>query len=183
MIKIGTVIVITALFFVIGSHIHVLILNVTSPSKPDFSNNSSFSAQSIVLDLKHNNIDLYKNRIVPIFMLLAGIGIAGIWTADIVKGRFSDQGRFFKWREGENMLWPHLFAEFLTAAALITAGIGLFHAKEWALPGSFWSLGALTYTAINSSGWVIAEKNRMAYGIPMWISLIGAVISFAILLR
>lgn len=136
-----------------------------------------------MLNEKYNDLDLYKDRIIPIFMVVAGIGIAGIWSADIISGRFSDQGNFFKWKEGESMLWPHIFAEYLTSAALISGGIGLYNSKDWALNVSFAALGALTYTAINSSGWVLAEKERIGYGVPMWISLTGAVISFTILIN
>ena len=126
---------------------------------------------------------LYKNRIVPIFMIAMGIGMTGIWTADIVSGKFADQGNFFQWREGENMLWPHIAAEYLTSFGLIVGGMGLYNGKEWSVSLSLVSLGAVTYSAINSSGWVIAEKERLPYGIPMWVSLTGAAISFTILIK
>jgi hypothetical protein len=67
---------------------------------------------------------MLKSLIVPLFMVITGIGIAGIWLADILKGKFSSQGSFFSWREGENKLWPHILAEFLTAAALIGGAAG-----------------------------------------------------------
>ncbi len=40
------------------------------------------------------------------------------------------------------------------------------------LPVSLLALGAVIYSAVNSTGWVLAEKNRLAYGIPIWISLV-----------
>jgi hypothetical protein len=124
-----------------------------------------------------------KNRVIPIFMVTIGVGMAAIWSADIASGKFSDQGNFFAWREGENMLWPHIMAEYLTAAGLIAGGIGLYHGKSWALGVSLLSLGAVSYSAINSSGWVIAQKERLGYGIPMWVSLAGAAVSVVILLN
>lgn len=127
--------------------------------------------------------NLYKNRIVPFFMIAVGVGMIGIWTADIVSGKFSDQGGFFSWREGDNMLWPHITAELLTSFGLTMGGIGLYGGKDWGLSLSLISLGALAYSSINSSGWVFAEKNRLSYGIPMWISLTGATISFVILIN
>lgn len=136
--------------------------------------------------LKSNNTftpNLYKNRIVPIFMIAMGIGMTGIWTADIVSGKFSDRGNFFQWREGENILWPHIAAEYLTSFGLIVGGMGLYNGKEWSVSLSLVSLGAVAYSAINSSGWVIAEKERLPYGIPMWISLTGAAVSFTILIK
>jgi hypothetical protein len=130
-----------------------------------------------------SNFDIISNWIVPIFMIIVAIGIMGIWTADIISGKFSGQGNFFKWREGENLLWPHILAEYLTAAGLITGGVGLYNGKEWALSVSLLSLGAVTYSAINSSGWVLADKSRIAYGIPMWVCLAGSVVSIFILIK
>lgn len=126
---------------------------------------------------------LIENTIIPGFMLLLGLGMIFIWVADIVKGKFSGQGNFFKWREGENMLWPHIFAEFLTAALLMIAAVGLVFTFNWGLNLSFLSLGAVIYSSINSSGWVLAEKKRIHYGIPMWIALTGSIISFLLLIR
>ncbi len=137
----------------------------------------------LTLNFKPLEPCLYKNLIIPIFMITMGLGMAGIWGADIASGKFSDQGNFFKWREGENIMWPHIMAEYLTAAGLITGGIGLYNGKEWAVSVSLFSLGAVTYSAINSSGWVLADKSRTAYGIPMWISLAGSAVSFVILLK
>jgi hypothetical protein len=118
----------------------------------------------------------------PVFMILAGLGIAGIWTVDIISGKFSDRGNFFRWREGENLMWPHIVAEYLTAAGLFAGAIGLLRFWENALPVSFISLGAVLYSAINSSGWVLASKNRIMYGIPIWITLAGAIASLFFLI-
>jgi hypothetical protein len=163
-------------------------INSAHFQRSDFNNEgtgieNSFASESGLLDDNRNDNERNKNIVIAIFMVVAGFGISGIWTADIVGGKFSDQGSFFEWREGENMLWPHICAEYLTSAALITGGIGLLAVKEWALNVSFAALGALTYTAINSSGWVLAKKERMGYGVPMWISLTGAIVSFAVLLN
>jgi hypothetical protein len=120
--------------------------------------------------------------IVPVFMMLAGVGMAGIWAADILSGKFSDQGYFFCWREGENLMWPHILAEYLTAAGLFAGAIGLLVCWEYALPVSFVSLGAVLYSAINSSGWILAVKSRIRYGIPIWITLAGAIASIFFLI-
>ncbi|MCF8381364.1 MAG: hypothetical protein K9H49_17455 [Bacteroidales bacterium] len=128
------------------------------------------------------NAQLIENRLIPIFMFLLGIGIFFIWIADMLKGKFAGQGNFFKWREGENMLWPHIFAEFLTAGLLILSAAGLFFTFIWALKLSLLSFGAVIYSSINSSAWVLAEKKRLPYGIPMWIGLTGSIISVLILI-
>lgn len=121
-------------------------------------------------------------RVIPVIMWVIGLGLTGIWTRDIVTGKFSRQGSFFKWREGENMLWPHITAEYLTSLGLIAGGTGLWMGETWGLPVSLASLGALVYSAVNSSGWVFAEKERLPYGIPMWTSLAGAVFSLIVLI-
>ncbi len=139
--------------------------------------------ESDTIELSNQKADLYKNRVVPIFMIISGIAMAGIWTADIISGKFSDQGNFFKWKEGENLMWTHILAEYLTSAALITGGIGLYNSNEWAVNVSFVALGSLAYAAINSSGWVLAVKERIAYGIPMWVCLTGSIVSFVILIK
>jgi hypothetical protein len=120
--------------------------------------------------------------IIPVFMILAGAGIIFIWSADIISGKFSSQGIFFRWREGENLLWPHIIAEFLTGSGLIAGGIGLLVQWKYAVPVSLVSLGAVIYSAINSSGWVLAVKSRTRYGIPMWITLAGAIVSLLFLI-
>lgn len=123
-----------------------------------------------------------KEFIIPGFLVLMGIGVAGIWTADLLSGKFSGQGHLFRWKEGENMVWPHLLAEYLMALALVTGGAGLWLGQSWALPVSLLSLGAIIYSAINSSGWVIAKKERIAYGIPIWVCLVLAVFSLLYLI-
>jgi hypothetical protein len=118
---------------------------------------------------------------IPLVMIIIGLGMAGIWAVDIASGKFSGQGHFFCWREGENLLWPHILAEYLVAVGLISGGFGLILLKQWALPLSFISLGGLIYSAINSSGWVLAKKERLLYGIPIWISLAFGIIAMLLL--
>lgn len=113
---------------------------------------------------------------VAIFLIIVGLGIAGIWAIDIAGGKFANRGKFFQWREGEALLWPHLLAEYLTALALVAAGTGLLLQAAWSIPLAWLALGALVYTAINSSGWVLADRSRLSYGIPMWVSLFGALV-------
>lgn len=129
----------------------------------------------------HNNSDIFKNWLVPIFMLSIGFGIGWIWAVDITSGKFKGQGNFFNWKEGESLLWPHILAEYLTSIGLISGAIGIIYKTTWALTLSLLSLGAVIYSCINSTGWVLAKKERISYGIPIWLSFIGAVISIFIL--
>ncbi|MCF8357143.1 MAG: hypothetical protein K9H26_00185 [Prolixibacteraceae bacterium] len=47
-------------------------------------------------------ISFLENRLFPILLAIIGLGILGIWIKDIASGKFSGQGHFFKWVEGED---------------------------------------------------------------------------------
>jgi hypothetical protein len=142
-IKQALVIIITLFLLSQTSHSQVnsASLQFHSMVRVDPINGTNLQSTNHNLKLYQKDKDLYINRIIPIFMVVAGIGIAGIWSADIASGKFAEQGNFFKWREGENLLWPHILAEYLTSAALITGGVGLYNSKECALNVSFCALG------------------------------------------
>jgi len=126
---------------------------------------------------------LWISLFVPVFMILLGSGIASIWAMDIIKGKFRDQGSFFNWlNDGGDKMWPHILAEYFTAAGLIAGGLALFTVKAWAVTFSLVFLGALSYTSLNSLGWVFAQRDRIGYGIPMMAGLAGAIVSIIILL-
>lgn len=110
-------------------------------------------------------------HMVPVFMILMGIGMIAIWTIDISRGKFGNQGGFFRWTEGENRLWPHILAEYSTGILLIIAAVFLLNENLKGFPLAFISLGAMIYSSINSTGWVILKKERLVYGIPMWTGL------------
>ncbi len=110
------------------------------------------------------------------------MGMIFIWTTDILRGKFKDQGNFFRWKEGVNMLWPHILAEFFTGTGLIFSAIGLYFKITWSIPFSMIFLGAMTYSSLNSLGWVVADKSRFRYGIPMIVGLIGGIVSILLLL-
>jgi hypothetical protein len=125
--------------------------------------------------------------LVGVFMLVMGAGIAGIWAIDIMRSPEVDRTRgTLRARDRSNgsLLVPHWIAEYATALLLLAGGIGLVFATE---PGA-WSwlvpigLGALAYTSLNSLGWVLADRSRSAYGIPMAVGLIGAVASIGLLI-
>jgi len=119
-------------------------------------------------------------------MLVMSVGIAGIWTVDIVRSPEIDRSRgLLRARDGPSgpMLVPHWLAEYGTAALLAVGGLGLLPGWQ---PGAWaWlvavGLGALAYTSLNSLGWVLADRTRSAYGVPMAIGLIGAVVSIGLL--
>jgi hypothetical protein len=126
------------------------------------------------------------SSLVGVFMLVMGAGIAGIWTIDIVRSPEVDRTRgFLRARDRSNgsLLVPHWVAEYATALILLAGGIGLLFATgpgawSWLVPIG---LGALAYTSLNSLGWVLADRSRAAYGIPMAIGLVGAIASIGLL--
>lgn len=133
--------------------------------------------------LFQDQINYGNSKFIPLFMLVMGIGIAGIWAIDLAAGKFSNQGNFFKWRnEGGDFLWTHITAEIATAVFLIIGAMGIYTNKSWAESISLVSLGALTYTSLNSLGWTFAEKSRYAYGVPMAVGLIGSMYSIFLLI-
>ena len=118
-------------------------------------------------------------------MLVMAVGIAGMWTVDIVRSPEIDRSRGLlraRDRSGSVML-PHWIAEYGTAIVLLAGGLGLL--LRW--PPDPWSwlvpvgLGALAYTSLNSLGWVLADRSRLAYGLPMAVGLAGAVVSIVLL--
>lgn len=126
------------------------------------------------------------SSLVGVFMLVMGAGIAGIWTVDIVRSPEVDRTRgILRARDRSNgsLLVLHWVAEYATALVLLAGGIGLVFATA---PGAWtWlvpiGLGALAYTSLNSLGWVLADRSRATYAIPMAIGLIGAIASIGLL--
>lgn len=120
-------------------------------------------------------------------MLLMGFGIGAIWTIDIVRSPEIDRSRgLFRARERStgSILLPHWLAEYSTAALLLAGGCGLVlgtvpGALSWTVPVA---LGALAYTSLNSLGWVLDDRSRAAYGVPMAIGLVGAIMAIGLLL-
>lgn len=124
-------------------------------------------------------VDLMKHRVVPTYMAVQGATIAGMWTVEIAQGRLKDG--FWRTREGENVLWPHITAEYLTATGLLIGAYGQYREKEWGRSVSLVSLGALAYTGLNSTAWSFAEKKRRIYALPMLLGLAGAGVSVGII--
>jgi len=123
--------------------------------------------------------DTWENHIVPTYMALQGVAIAGIWTKDLLSGKF--EGGFFEAKENNLLLWPHVTAEYLTATGLMVGAYGLYKEKPWGRKVALVSLGALAYTSLNSLNWALAEKERLKYAVPMLMGLFGSTVSITIL--
>ena len=123
---------------------------------------------------------------IAVFMVVMGLGIAVIWTTDIARSPEVDRSRGLvrsRDRSTGSLLVPHWLAEYGTAFMLLAGGMAILLGAD---PGAWtWivgaALGALAYTSLNSLGWVLADRARTAYAVPMAIGLAGSLLSLAIL--
>jgi hypothetical protein len=116
---------------------------------------------------------------IPALLILMGLGIAGIWTRDIVAGTHTDQGDGLfsaRDRDSGSLFWPHWLAEYSTAVVLVVSGVGLFADASWSATLAAIGAGALIYTSTNALGWSLAAPDRRAYAAPM---VVGVLVGFA----
>lgn len=124
--------------------------------------------------------------VVGIFLMAMGLGIAWIWTMDITRSPEIDRSRgYIRARDrAGSVLLPHWIAEYGTAILCLVAGLTLV--LGWTSTPWTWTvplaLGALAYTSLNSLSWVLADRARLAYGVPMAVGLTGALIGTLLLL-
>ena len=124
---------------------------------------------------------------VAIFMIVMGLGMAAIWTIDIVRSPEVDRSRGLvrsRDRSTGSLLVPHWLAEYGTATLLLIGGAGLLLGLA---PGSWtWlvatGLGALAYSSLNSLGWTLADRARSAYAAPMLVGLVGSIVALGLLI-
>lgn len=125
--------------------------------------------------------------VVSIFMIVMGLGMAAIWTMEIVRSHEVDRSHGLmraRDRSTGSLLLPHWLAEYGTATLLIVGGLGLLLGLA---PGSWtWlvatGLGALAYSSLNSLGWALSDPARSAYAAPMLLGLVGAVLSLGLVI-
>ena len=121
-----------------------------------------------------------KDVLAPTGLLITGVGIGTIWTLELISGKNIDSNEnIFQARDkGTNqILWPHLLAEYSTAAAAFISAVGLYRNDSWARSMTLITSGLLAYTSINSMSWVLSEKEKSIYAIPMMIGLTTAGVS------
>ena len=124
-------------------------------------------------------------KIIQILLLLNGIGIAAIWTKDIIQHPEINLSKgFFSARDPNsgNLFWPHWLAEYSTALLLIIATVLIFCNLKCGNQLLTFAAGALFYTSLNSLGWAFARRERVTYAIPMLFALATSLIYFIILL-
>ncbi len=88
------------------------------------------------------------------FTLGAGAAIALLWIVIIATGRLP------KIAAGRGDFAWHVTAEFVTAALLLVAGIGLLIDAAWADLATAVSLGALVYAITESAGHYLRTGTR-----------------------
>jgi peptidoglycan/LPS O-acetylase OafA/YrhL len=72
----------------------------------------------------------------------------------------------------------HLAAEFLTATALVVAGLGLAKGKSWSFPVLMLALGMLSYTIVVSPGYFAQDGEYVfvAMFAVLWILTLALVL-------
>lgn len=121
---------------------------------------------------------------IAVFMIVMGVGIASIWTIDIVRGVHIDLSRGLlraRDRDG-SLLLPHWLAEYGTAAALLGGSAGLLGSAGWSVPLAAAALGASLYTSTNSLAWALADSSRRAYALPMTVGVAGSLTCLVVLM-
>lgn len=122
---------------------------------------------------------------IAVLLLVMGLGIAGVWTRDILGSDHVDLGDgLFAARDPDSgsLFWPHWLAEYATAAGLVIGGVGLLADASWAGAVAGIAAGALLYTSVNSLGWALADPDRRPYAIPMFVGVVVAVIAIGYLI-
>jgi hypothetical protein len=125
------------------------------------------------------------DQLVGVFAIVMGVGMAGIWTRDILAGNgFETDGRLMDAREtssGNLMVW-HWAAEYATAGALVIGGLLVLMGAGIGEGILLAALGALVYSATNSLAWSMARPERRPYAIPMLVGLLGGLVAIIVLL-
>ena len=110
-----------------------------------------------------------------IFAIVVGVGMIGMWSVSYLTHQIPEL-------DTEPLrIKFHLAAEFVTAIALLTAGIGLLSNQDWARPIYLVSMGMLFYTVIVSPGY-FAQKGQWAYVVMFGVILLLALASVWVLL-
>lgn len=120
-------------------------------------------------------------RFAAIFAILVGIAMMGQWLITMIKKEIPGQEAGTIVGRGPVEMGFHWAAEFLTAAALILCGSGLFLDWSFAHKGYLISMGMLIYTVINSSGYFAQKREWPMIGV-FTILLILSIVSLVTVL-
>ena len=113
--------------------------------------------------------------LVSLFSLLVGLGMIGQWAFSLARGQVPEIGT-----EPFRIAF-HLAAEFLTALALIAAGLGLLAGAWWGRQVYPVATGMLLYTCIVSPGY-FAQKGQWPLVGVFGLLLVLALLSLGLVL-
>jgi hypothetical protein len=97
-------------------------------------------------------------RFLAWFQLLSGAAMIVLWTLLLATGQVPEL------EAGQRDILFHLLAELLAAGALLVAGYAVLRRHQRAMTLSAFALGALLYTAVNSSGYYADSGDWAAVG-------------------
>jgi len=117
------------------------------------------------------------SRLIAVYSLVSGCAMPLIWTVFFITGLVSG-------KDGNVQLGFLLFAEFLTAAVLLAAGIGSLRRSKWSRNAALAGLGMLLYAVIYASGHFFSLGIPVLAGFFAVLSVATAVVlSLAIVIR
>lgn len=111
------------------------------------------------------------------FQLVVGAAMIVLWTALLVTGQVPELAA------GQRDILFHLLAELLAATALLVAGAAVLRRHRRATMLSAFALGALLYTAVNSSGYYADSGDWAAVGMFGVLALVALALFLRVLGR
>jgi hypothetical protein len=94
-----------------------------------------------------------------LYAILVGIGMIGQWSVSLATGRVPEL------KSEPFRIAFHLAGEFLTAVALIAAGLGLWMGAPWGRAAYLVAGGMLLYTVVVSPGYFAQRREWPMVGV------------------
>lgn len=113
-----------------------------------------------------------------IYSLLIGFSILLIWLILFVGG--GDEEMVGSLETTPIEMGAHIAAELVTAAVLITAGLGLLKGRDWSNTWFFFGTGLLTYSVISAGGFYGQRGDLAVAGVFGVILILGVLFSVLI---
>jgi hypothetical protein len=108
-----------------------------------------------------------------IFAIVVGVGMIGQWVLFLVTDQVPEL------RTEPLRIRFHLAAEFMTAVALLIAGVGVLTGQTWGRRSYLLATGTLLYTVVVSPGY-FAEKGQWAFVAMFAVLLVLTLVSLAL---
>jgi hypothetical protein len=111
-----------------------------------------------------------------IYSLLIGFSILLIWLILFFGG--GDEEMVISLETTPIEMGAHIAAELITAAVLITAGLGLLKGRDWSKTLFFFGTGLLTYSVISAAGFYGQRGDYVPAGVFAGILALGVLFTF-----